>query len=137
MARKVFQDFAHVMCQRFVETPSNRDLVNLALLGGGELVMDVFGGKASFNRYPISPLPYASDARLWIEDQMERRSIAPSELVSASLVCMYTVELSRKWNDFPVLGAAFDFDLRAVIAAPDRQYVAAMTAAKAWGLSQV
>ena len=32
MARKVFQHFAQVLCQRFVEVPSNRDLINLAVL---------------------------------------------------------------------------------------------------------
>ena len=37
MARKVFQHFAQVLCQRFVEVPSNRDLINLAILGGGRI----------------------------------------------------------------------------------------------------
>ena len=32
VARKVFQHFAQVLCQRFVEVPSNRDLINLAVL---------------------------------------------------------------------------------------------------------
>jgi hypothetical protein len=137
VARKVFQDFAHVLCQRFIEVPSNRDLVNLALLGSGELVMDIMIGKATFNRYPIQPLPYAADARLWIEQQLEARAISPSEIVSVLLAVTYTVELQRKWQDFPILSATFEFSVKGMIGAPDRQYLSSMEAKKAWGLSQV
>jgi hypothetical protein len=30
MARKAFQDFAHVLCQKLIEVLSTKDLVNLA-----------------------------------------------------------------------------------------------------------
>lgn len=36
-------------CQRFIEAPSNRDLVNLVLLGGGTLILDLLTRKATIN----------------------------------------------------------------------------------------
>lgn len=78
MARKVFQDFAHVLCQRFIETPSRRDLVNLYLYGGGRLVIDLMARTATCNRWPIAPLPYAEDARRWIEIQMGKHKFRPN-----------------------------------------------------------
>ena len=136
MARKVFQDFAHVLCQRFIEVPSNRDLVNLVILGGGTLVLDNIARKASCNRYPITPLPYAEDARSWIESQMKQRHIPTEELAGASLTVEYTVDLMRKQSD-PIPTAKFDFACTASIASPDRQYTAVLRAAKTWGLGTV
>ena len=69
------------MCQRFVEVPSNRDLVNLALWGGGNLHLDITGRRATVNRYTVKPLPYADDALL--EGQIAKQGIAPAQLVSA------------------------------------------------------
>ena len=137
MARKVFQDFANVLCQRFVETPSNKDLVNLTLLGGGMVVLDIVSGKATCNRFPIEPLPYCSDARAWLNSQMVKRKIPLVELAGASLTVEYQVQLSRK-PDMPIYPVAnFDFNCMGVISAPDRQYTSVLKAQKTWGLSQV
>jgi hypothetical protein len=98
VARKVFQDFAHVLCQRFVEVPSNRDLVNLVLLGGGTLVLDLVTRKAMCNRYAIEPLPYAEDARSWLDSQMVKRRIPIEELIGASLTVEYDVEFRPEFE---------------------------------------
>ena len=74
MARKVFQDFANVLCQKFVDLPTNMDLVNLLILGGGTLVLDITGRKATINRGPVEPLPYAEWARTWLAEQMEKHN---------------------------------------------------------------
>jgi hypothetical protein len=136
VARKVFQDFAHVLCQRFIEVPSNRDLVNLVILGGGRLVLDIIGQKATCNRYPVTPLPYSEDARGWLESQMNGRKIPTDELIGASLIVEYAVDLSRKQND-PIPVAKFDFACTASITSHDRQYTSILKAEKTWGLSTI
>jgi hypothetical protein len=123
VARKVFQDFAHVLCQRFIEVPSNKDLVNLVLLGGGTLALDIVTRKATCNRYPIEPLPYAADARGWLDSQMTKQNIPIEELVGASLVVEYVVSL-----DFACTGS---------ISSPDRLYTSALKAEKVWALYTV
>src|SRR5262245_6632669 len=59
MGRKAFQDFAHILCQRFIEVPTNHDLVNLFIFGGGTMILDVLAQKATVNGLPVKPLPYA------------------------------------------------------------------------------
>src|SRR5690242_6290159 len=126
VARKVFQDFAHVLCQRFIEVPSNRDLVNLLILGGGTLVLDITGRKATCNRCPIAPLPYSEDARSWIESQMIRRRIPAEQLTGASLVVEYAVELTRKQND-PIPLAKFNFACTGSIISAERTYTSTLS----------
>lgn len=137
VARKVFQHFAHVLCQRFIEVPSNHDLVNLALFGGGTVVMDIWASKDTCNRYPIDPLPYAADAKTWICDQLKERNIPPEQLVGARLTVDYTVSISRKVPDIPFPVGAFDFCCTGSITSPDREYTATLNATKTWGLMQV
>jgi hypothetical protein len=136
VARKVFQDFAHVLCQRFIEVPSNRDLVNLVILGGGTLALDIIGRKATCNRYPVQPLPYSEDARGWLESQMKTRKIPTDELIGASLIVEYVVDLSR-WQSDPIPVAKFDFACTGSITSPDRQYTSVLKAEKTWGLGTV
>jgi hypothetical protein len=137
MARKVFQDFVHVLCQRFVEAASNKDLVNLALLGGGTLVLDIMAHKASCNRYPIEPLPYSAEARNWLDSQMAKQKIPIEELVSALLTVEYAIDLSRK-PDLPIMPVAkFDFVCTGSISTPDRVYTAVLKKRTVWGLSTV
>ena len=129
MARKVFQDFAHVLCQRFIETPSNKDLVNLVVLGGGTLTLDIMTQKATCNRFPINPLPYSEDARNWIASQIA--------MIGAGLTVEYTFDLSRKaaLSIMPI--AKFDFACTGSITSRNRQYVSVLKAQKTWGLSTV
>ena len=134
MGRKVFQDFANVICQRFIEVPSNKDLINLTILGGGKLVLDITGRKATCNRYPVEPLPYSEDARIWLEAQMQKHGIPMSQLVGATLAVDYVVELSRR-QDIPIMPIAkFNFNCTASIASPDRQYTSVLSAEKTWRL---
>jgi hypothetical protein len=137
VARKVFQDFAHVLCQRFIEVPSNKDLVNLVLLGGGTLAMDIVAQKAICNRCPIEPLPYAADARTWLNSQMTKQNIPIEELVGASLVVEYVVSLSRKPENPVMPIAEFHFACTGSISSPDRVYASVLKAEKVWGLSTV
>ena len=137
VARKVFQDFAHVLCQRFIEVPSNKDLVNLVLLGGGTLALDIVTRKAICNRCPVEPLPYAADARGWLDSQMTKHNIPIEELVGASLVVEYVVSLSRKPENSVMPIAKFDFACTGSISSPDRVYTSVLKAEKVWGLSTV
>jgi hypothetical protein len=137
VARKAFQDFAHVLCQRFIEVPSNRDLVNLVILGGGTLALDIIGRKTTCNRFPIETLPCSEDARSWLESQMKRRKFPADELIGASLIVEYVVDLSRKQSLLVMPVAKFDFACTGSITSPDRQYTSVLKAEKTWGLSTV
>jgi len=133
MARKVFQDFAHVLCQRFIALPSNMDLVNLVLLGGGRLEMDVMGRRATFERCPLAPFPYSEEARGWILAQMAKRAIPPEQLAGAWLVVDYSVEFTPQRRHH-CARATFDLVCTGRLAAPDRRYSRVLAARKDWGL---
>ena len=137
MARKVFQHFAHVLCQRFVEVPSNRDLVNLVLWGGGNLHLDITGRRATVNGYQVEPLPYVDDALHWLEGQIAKQGISPEQLVSAALAVEYTLTTTRRHAGAPILTASFDFSCTSSVVAPDRTYTSTFRAEKVWGLMQV
>jgi hypothetical protein len=134
MARKVFQDFANVLCQKFVELPTNRDLVNLVILGDGKLVLEVTAGRATHNRYPIETLPYGDWARAWLGERMSALQIPKEQLVHAILTVDYTVTLVRKPG---MLIGQFAFACAGIIEAPDRTYESSLEAKKEWGLSPV
>ena len=109
--------------------------MNLALFGDGKLELDITGNRASHNQYPLSPLPYAEDALLWLGKQMETHAIPSAELVRACLIVDYRVEwLERKG---PIPAVNFDFECLGVIDAPDRTYESKMHVVKNWGLGQV
>jgi hypothetical protein len=133
MARKVFQDFAHVMCQKFVDAPSNADLIALVIFGSGRLELDVAAGKHWHNRAPIDAFPYVGEMRRWLEQRMRALDIAPAELASAALTVDYSVTLSRK-PPLNWLIADFDFSCTGIIDAPERRYTSTLTSHKTWGL---
>jgi hypothetical protein len=136
MARKVFQDFAHVLCQKFIEVPSSADLVNLVIFGDGRLELDITTRKANHNRAPISPLSYMNEAHKWLEGRLTELLIPSQELVGAALTVDYTVTLQRK-PPLNWLSAQYDFACIGVIRAHDREYTSSMKATKKWGLGQL
>lgn len=87
MGRRVFQNSAHVLCQKFVEVPSNRDLVNLAMLGDGVLRLDITGRKATHNGLAIEPLPFAEQYLLWKESRLIELAIFASRTSARELDC--------------------------------------------------
>ena len=137
MARKVFADFAHVLCQRFVETPSNRDLVNLALWGGGTLFLDIIGKRATFEDFPVTPLPYSVAALVWLEEQMVRMSIPREELSGAELMVRYTVTMTLRSRGMPMPEASFSFSCVGSVVSTNRTYTSNLQAEKVWGLGEV
>ena len=136
MARKHFQDFAYVLCQKFIELPSNKDLVNLVLLGDGTLELDLTARRAMHNRAPVEPLPYADVARAWLDNRLTDLRIPVDELVKSALIINYRVTLSRK-PPLHWLSAEFDFSCTGLVEAPDRKYESTLTAKKEWGLAAV
>jgi hypothetical protein len=68
---------------------------------------------------------------------MKRRKFPADELIGASLIVEYVVDLSRK-QSLPVMPVAkFDFACTGSITSPDRQYTSVLKAEKTWGLSTV
>jgi hypothetical protein len=136
MGRKTFQELAHVLCQKFIEVPSNRDLVTLAILGDGILALDITGGQATHNSVPIQPLPYADEWGRWATDRLKAMAIPRSDLTRATLTVDYRLELRRKAG-LGWLGAQFDMHCTGFVSALDHEYHAEITAVKEWGFSQV
>ena len=136
MGHKVFQDFAHVLCQKFVDLPSNRDLVNLAILGSGKLTLLVTEGRASHNGIAIQPLPYAELWLAWVKDRMRTLRIAETELTRAQLVADCRVELERQPGT-GFLCVKLALACEGTVSAPDRVYSATYQGEKRWGLSIV
>jgi hypothetical protein len=110
---------------------------NLAILGGGKIVLDITAGKATWNRYPVEPLPYATEAKLWIENQLEARKIAHDQLVGASLIVDYAVRVAPSATEGIFQTGTFEFSCTGAIMSPDREYIANLKAVKIWGLMPV
>jgi hypothetical protein len=136
MGRKVFQDFAHVLCQKFIETPSNRDLVNLALLGDGVLRLDITSDRATHNGIAVERLPFTADSLLWLESRLQQLAIPRTELQGATVTVESRVKLYRQ-PGHPYLSVDLALACSASVRAPDREYVSSLTAEKTWGLSGV
>lgn len=136
MGRKIFQEFAYEMCQKFVETPSNCDLVNLAILGDGRLELCIFDGRASHNNHTIEQLPFSQSWLTWAKTRMGILKVPESLLVGAALTVDYEVELSRK-ESLGWLCANFSFVCNSTVEAPDRKYCAKLKAEKLWMLACV
>lgn len=136
MGRKHFQDLANVLCQKFVECPSNLDLVDLAILGDGLLELFITDDRATHAGHAIEPLAFAPGWMTWAEGRLEALGIPRAELRSAVLQVDYKVALSRS----PSLGwltARFEFQCTGIVSAVDRDYRAELRAERNWGLSQV
>lgn len=108
--------------------------MSLLILGGGTLELDITGQKATMNRYPVEPIPYAETARIWLNEQMAKHNIPLGELIRASLIIDYTVRQEQK-PDFPFPSAHFEFTCTGTIEASDRTYTAQLKENKTWGLS--
>jgi len=135
MGRKVFQDFAHVMCQKFIESPaSNLDLVKLAVLGNGRLELNILSGKATHNGVTIKPLAFSESWLAWAKERMAASKIPENLLKSAALTVEYQVKLSRKTGPGWLCGQ-FKFACTSLVEAPDRSYTDAMNAEMMWDLS--
>ena len=132
MGRKVFQDYAHVLCQRFVDSPATIDLVNLFILDAGRLEFDLLNERALFNNFPIEPFPYVHASRAWLVSRMEADSIPTELLIGARLSVDFRTTVDRNRRPFP--NANFTFLCASTLHAPDRLYEASMEAQKAWGI---
>lgn len=136
MGKKHFQDFANVLCQKFVECTTNVDLVDLAIFGDGCLELFITEGRATHEGHAVQPLPFAAEWLAWVEWRLDALGIPRGELQSALLRVNYTVELTRasslKW-----LGCKFAFDCTGIITSGDREYRAERRAEIRRGLSQV
>jgi hypothetical protein len=136
MGRKVFQDFAHVLCQKFVDSPSNRDLVNLAILGSGKLVLFIPEGRATHNGHAVEPLPFAEDWLAWVTDRMAALRIPAEYMRSARLEAECDVELTRH-PTLGWLGIKLKVACTGIVESPDRTYVATLQSDRGWGLGTV
>ena len=136
MGRKHFQDLANVMCSKFVDCPSNTDLVDLAILGDGVLELFITEGRAMHDRHAITPLAFASEWLLWAESRLEALRIPRTALHAATLRVQYTVTLERS-PALSWLTARFRFGCLGLLMSVDREYRAELSAEKTWGLGQV
>jgi hypothetical protein len=136
MARKIFQDFAHVLCQKFIDSSSNVDWIDLVILGDGKLQLEITARRARQNRAAVSSIPYMKEVRDWLDGRMLAHGIQPTEMTRAALTVECRVTLLRP-SPLNWLSASFDFNCVGMIDAPDRSYSSTLSAQREWGLSQV
>jgi hypothetical protein len=134
MGRKIFQHFAHVLGQKFIQTPSSLDVARLAIFGDGILVLDMMSRRAIHNGLPIEPLSYMDEAKRWLDARMMILGIPSTELVGASLRVVYSVILSRR-PGLNWLSGDFDFSCIGEIASPDRKYSSPCKGRNQWSLA--
>lgn len=125
-----------MLCQRFIEAPSNRDLVNLAILGDGILQLAITDGKATHNNLAVKPFPYSAESLTWLRSRLADEHIPTDELRGAVLTVEYKVALRRK-ETLGWLLIDLKLTCHASVRSVDRKYEARLTADKSWGLSTV
>jgi hypothetical protein len=136
MGRKVFQGFAYVLCQKFVNSSSNRDLVNLAILGSGKLVLFITEGQATHNGHAVEPLPFGEDWLAWVAARMAALRISREDMKSARLEAECDVEMGRS-DGLGWLYIKLKVACTGVVESSDRTYVATCHGNLTYGLGSV
>lgn len=90
MRRKVFQDFANVFCQRFIDLPSGYDLAAFARHGSGIYLADILSGESSLDGKPIPRLRTCDDYKEWLFVQLDKRGI-PHEAIRLAFLRIHVV----------------------------------------------
>src|SRR5262245_6462672 len=137
MGRKVFQDFANVLCKKFVESPTNRDLVNLTILGDGILELAITDQRATHRGHAVEPFPFEKQALDWLDSRLDELKIPRTELQRAVLKVDYTIKLHRRQDSLGWLCVDLTLTCEAAVRAPDREYHSTLSAKKSWGLYMV
>ena len=134
MRRKVLQDFANVLCQRFIDLPSGYDLATFVHLGSGFYLLDILNGNCSRDGLPIPPLMTCTEYRDWLQVQFAKRNIALEPLRISMGVNILVSDVRVRTSFGHVFASAFfECSCRSEIRTDEKTYSGHHRGAKAWG----
>jgi len=133
--RKVFQHFANMLPQRFLDLPSGFDLAVFAKYRQGVATFNVLNGEANIDGVPDSNLRTGSEYQAWLLKELEAHHVSPDALLSASLVVSFLVEnIEIKESYGHVFRSAhFTFRCSSAINTDEKTYEGQSEGSKAWG----
>jgi len=137
VGHKVFQEFAHAMCQMFTGSPQNGDLIDLLILGPGTLRMDFLTRRSTHEGIAVQNIPFVDRWADWSAGRLGDLEIPADELREAVLVVEYRVEPYYQELGMGWLCARYNLDCSGLVAAPDRRYEMDVHHEQEWGLSQI
>ena len=134
MRRKVFQDFANLFCQKFIDLPDGYDLATFVHLGSGFYLLDIINGNCSRNGLSIPPLMTCKEYRDWLQVQLNKRS-TPLESLQISMGINVVVSNVRVKTSFGHIFASafFEHNCRSEIRTDEKTYSGHHRGAQAWG----
>jgi|SRR5215813_4453926 len=135
MRRKTLQDFANVLCQRFIDLPNGDDLASLAHLGSGTYDLDILNGGCTREGVPIPSLKMCDEYREWLSEQEGKRGIPPG-ILRVNIRIRVSISDQRVKTSYGHVfpSAHFDFDCRSEIQTDEKTYSGHKQGSKTWGL---
>lgn len=135
MRRKIFNDFANVLCQKFVDLPNGYDLATLAKLGSGVVSINILTDQCFFEESPIEPLRTCAEHRQWLQIQLAKRqlSLAVFESISMSVEFRVTDTILDKPYGHDFRHADFWLKCTSEIRTPEAKYNGSSERQKKWG----
>jgi hypothetical protein len=133
MRRKVLQDFANTLSQRFVDLPSGFDLATFAQLGSGCYSLDLFTGVCTRDGESIAELKTCADGRGWLEAQLASHRV-PSGLAGACMrveVTVSDVGVKRSYGHVKAW-ATFALSCTTELSTDEKQYIGHEARTRAW-----
>jgi hypothetical protein len=135
MRRKILQDFANVLCQRFIDLPNGYDLASFAQLGSGHYDLDILSGSCTREGLPIPSLKMCDEYRQWLLEQQSKQGVPPGILRVSMRIDVSISEKSVKTSYGHVFPSAlFDFDCHSEIQTDEKAYSGHKQGSKKWGL---
>ena len=134
MRRKVFQDFANVFCQEFIDLGSGHDVATFVARGTGTYAMNLLTGECMHDGASIPELKACREYRDWLAEQMTKRGVPPG-LLSAVLAVRVVVRngVVRESYGKRFGSADFEFDCRAELKTDEKVYVGQQAGTRSWG----
>jgi hypothetical protein len=135
MRRKILQDFANVLCQRFIDLPNGHDLAAFVHLGSGSYTLDILSGNCTRDGLPIPSLRMCNEYREWLLEQQTKHGVPPGILgVSMRITVSISDERTKTSYGHVFPSAHFEFDCHSEIQTDEKIYSGHKHGSKTWGL---
>jgi hypothetical protein len=133
--RKVFQHFANMLPQRFLDLPSGFDLAVCAKHRRGVATFNVLNGQSAIDGAPVADLRTGGEYQAWVVKELESHHIAQSALLSAELTVAFVVEDIQVKESFGHVfrSAHFSFECTSTLRTDEKSYACHREGAKPWG----
>src|SRR5215471_10204721 len=135
MRRKVLQDFATALCQKFIDLPNGDDLASFVEFGSGTYDLDILNGDSTHNGRPIAPLRICGEYREWLLNQQTKHGVPPGILRVGMRISALISDIRAKTSYGHVFRSAhFNFECHSEIQTDEKTYSGHKRGAKIWGL---